>query len=128
MRALIRWNFPVAVFLTVALCVMFLVTFDSSTGGYAGRSDARVLANVALLAFFETTSWFLWYRHDQGRVAAASAGLALLPPVIAGLLLPQVTGDAVAGWPRYVLAYLSASHLLWAVTVKPPWPKQISDL
>ena len=125
-RTLVRWNFVVAVWLTVALCVAILVTLDPSAL-VPPQTAARAATGVAVLAFFEVALWFAYFRHEQGRVAAAAIGIGLLQPVIAATLLPQVNGEPMNVVTIQLYGYLSASHLAWALAVKPIWPKKATD-
>ena len=126
LRSLIRWNFAVAVWITVGLCVAFLITLDPSATPQAG-SSGKVAIGPALLAFFEITFWFMWYRRDEGRALAACIGLFLIQPVIAGYLLPQVSEQPTNLIQIQVFAYLAASHLIWALAGNPLWPKKATD-
>ncbi len=127
MRSLIRWNFVVAGWITVGVCVAFLVTFDPAAID-APRNVGKAAIGPALLAFFEVAFWFMWYRRNEGRTPAACIGVLLLQPAIAGYLLPQVREQPMNIGQIQLFAYLAMSHLIWALAGNPLQPKKATDL
>lgn len=126
-RQIIRINFAVAVWLTIAFCAVFLLATSAEDFGLL-REFPRPPIGIALLGVFELALWFVWYRHGEGRTLAAIIGVLLLEPPIAALLLPQVTGQQTGRWTIAICLYLAASHFLWAAGSKPLWPKRASEL
>jgi hypothetical protein len=127
LRSLIRWNFMIAVWMTVGLCIAFLLTFDPSAIDQS-RNVGRATIGPALIAFFEITFWFAFFRYGEGRILAALVGAILIAPAIAAYLLPQVSERSMNTVQIQLFGYLAASHLIWALFGNALWPRKATDL
>jgi hypothetical protein len=63
---------------------------------------------------FEIAMWFYAWRHEEGYTAAAMSGLVLVTPVVALLLMPEVTDVPQPRLALPFLGYLSVSHFAYA--------------
>jgi hypothetical protein len=113
--------------MTIGLCIAFLFALYPSDLD-AHRNVGKAAIGAALLAFFQLCFWLLWHRHREGRAIAAAVGLLLTQPVVAAMLLPQVREQTLDMAIIVFFSYLAASQFLWAVAIKPIWPKRATDL
>jgi hypothetical protein len=132
-RSILRTNFVIAVWLTVALGAIILwvgwptPNTDFSLGRYTPGSGAVELGFACILG--EIGLWFYQFREDTNDNAALSGfvgGLLLIP------LFEIVISDAVNGlpttWWLLVPAYLAFSHLGYAAHCWSDGRKSLLDL
>jgi hypothetical protein len=110
----IRTNFIVALVISVIIGGGTLLMMHPSTY-LASRPGARPPVGLALFVAFQVGMWFYSYRNDEGCVEAACTGVILFAPVIASLLVGEVTDEPVRYGAVVVFGYLSLSHLAYAV-------------
>jgi len=110
---IIRANFVAAVCLTVGLMLMLLFTLHPSSY-LASTPGRRAPVGLAVFSAFEIAMWFYAWRHEEGYTAAAMSGLVLVTPVVALLLMPEVTDVPQPRLSMLVLGYLSLSHFAYA--------------
>jgi hypothetical protein len=72
-------------------------------------------AGLATFIAFQIGIWFYAYRDNEGYSYAALAGAGLLVPVIASLLIPEVSDQRLSLTVVLVFAYLSLSHFAYAI-------------
>jgi hypothetical protein len=110
---IIRVNFVTAVCLTVGLMLIALFILHPSTY-LASTPGQRAPFGVAVFSAFEIAMWFYAWRHEEGYTAAAMSGFVLVTPVVALLLMPEVTDVPQPRLSMLFLGYLSLSHFAYA--------------
>jgi hypothetical protein len=124
---IIRVNFVAAVCLTVGLMLMALFTLHPSTY-LASTPGRRAPVGLAVFSAYEIAMWFYAWRHEEGYTAAAMSGLVLVTPVVALLLMPELTDVPQLRLYMLFLGYLSHSHFAYAFSNWRELPKGPLDL
>ncbi len=100
--------------ITVIGGTIALFTIHPSTYLQDHRSG-RGPAGLATFIVFQIGMWFYADRDDEGYSYAALAGTGLLVPVIASLLIPEVSDQPLSRAVVLVFAYLALSHFAYAM-------------
>jgi peptidoglycan/LPS O-acetylase OafA/YrhL len=125
--SLVRWNFHVAVWLTIVGGFFLLFFLDPHDVG-PGKAVLQPPTGVAILAAMQLLSWFWAYRRGEGQGIAGAIAGGFLIQIIAAFILPQVNDEPVNFKLVGVAAYFALSHGVYALRGWRPRPRSALDL